>query len=56
MPAALPRITARLKRLHGQKWIVIERGHLAALKVRLNEARDLADALVDITEQEESHD
>lgn len=54
MPTKIPTITARIKKLHGESWIILDRGHLASLKVRLTEAHDLADQLHDLAEQEDT--
>lgn len=43
-----------LRRGRKQHYIEIRRGHLASIRVRMSEATDLADSLVDLVEQQQA--
>lgn len=48
------RLHTYLRRGRKQHYIEIKRGHLASLRVRMSEAIDLADSLVDLFEQQQA--
>lgn len=54
MSSKIPRLHTRLYQHQGEAYIIISRGHLTSMKVRMTEATTLANELIDLVEEGEA--